>query len=166
MLREHAYDSLTVRQLYSLELASVSGLPRLQLQAEHFACLLAWDARGFSKEIVSSIVDPLLRAGAAYFICWGPDCERVHDIVDELVWNPQNNFRVPEDSSVMTTWHDSESLQGALWFFLVLSLPDEYYQSSTGAGLAVSIGSPQWAVEIANALDHPADFVRFASGGD
>ena len=60
----------------------------------------------------------------------------------------------------MTTWHDSESLQEALWFFLALSLPDEHYQDSTRAGLAVCVGSAAWAAEIANALDHPDEFSK------
>ena len=39
----------------------------------------------------------MLRAGASYFVCWGSDCERVHDIIDEMVSYPDNDFGVPED---------------------------------------------------------------------
>jgi len=48
MLREHAFDSVMERRLFSLEIPSPSALPRLTLPAGHFACLLAWDARGAS----------------------------------------------------------------------------------------------------------------------
>lgn len=60
----------------------------------------------------------------------------------------------------MTTWHDSESLRDALWFFLVNSCPHEHYEASTHAALAIAVGSEEWAVEIHEALDHPRDFVK------
>lgn len=163
MLRRHAVDPVMERQLYSLELGSAGPVPSLELPSKNFACLFVCDARGLSTEGVVSLVEPLLRAGASYFVCWGPDCERVHDIVDELTSKPQNAFGIPAGSCVMTTWHSSESLQEALWFFLAASLPDEHYLDSTRAGLAVSVGSASWAAEIAQALDRPQEFVGAAS---
>ena len=154
MLRDHAVDSVTDRRLFSLDISSIGELPRIDLCARHFACLLAWDARGVSADAVSRFVEPLLRAGASYFVCWGPDCERVHDIIDEMVSHPENEFGVPDESCIMTTWHASESLREALCFFLANSLPDVYYQESTRAALAISIGSSEWGREIAEALTH------------
>ena len=158
MLREHAFDSLTDRRLFSIAISSTGELPRLDLPAGNFACLLAWDARGISADVVAALVEPLLRAGASYFVCWGTDCERVHDIIDELLSYPDADFGVPEEACIMTTWHASESLTEALWFFLVNSSPDEHYQDSTHVGLAVSIGSSTWDAEITEALDHPREF--------
>jgi len=163
MLREHAFDSVMERRLFSMDVPSAAALPRLALPSANFACLLAWDARDASAEAVSAFVDPLLRAGASYFVCWGPDCERVHDIIDEMVSYPDNDFGVPEDSCIMTTSHSSEPLREALWFFLVNSWPDEHYQDSTHSALAISVGSSSWAAEIAEALDGPRDFVRRGS---
>jgi hypothetical protein len=163
MLREYAFDSVMERRMFSLEIPSASALPRLTLPTGNFACLLAWDARGASADVVSAVVEPLLRAGASYFVCWGPDCERVHDIIDEIVSSPDNDFGVPQDSCIMTTWHTSEPLSDALWFFLVNSWPDEHYQDSTHAALAISIGSSAWAAEIAEALEDAREFVRRGS---
>ncbi len=159
MLREHTFDSMMERRLFSIDLASANELPHIDLPAAHFACYLAWDAHGVPADEVSAFVEPLLRAGASYFVCWGPDCERVHDIIDEIVSYPGNDFGVPEGSCIMTTWHASESLRKALWFFLANSWPDERYQDSTRVGLAISVGSSAWAAEIAEALDHPREFV-------
>lgn len=100
MLREHAFDSVMERRLFSISIPSPVELPRLDLPAGNFACLLAWDARGTPAHAVSSFVEPLLRAGASYFVCWGPDCERVHDIIDEMVSYPGNDFGVPEESCI------------------------------------------------------------------
>jgi len=160
MLREHSFDSVMERRLFSLDIESAVDLPRLDLPSGNFACLLAWDARGASVDAVSALVEPLLRAGASYFVCWGSDCERVHDIIDEMVSCPNNDFGVPEESCIMTTWHESEPLREALWFFLVNSWPDEHFQNSTHVALAISVGSSAWAAEIAEALDHPREFVQ------
>jgi hypothetical protein len=143
---------------------SAGALPRIELPAANFVCLLAWDARGVSADAVFALVEPLLRAGASYFVCWGPDCERVHDIIDEIVSYPENDVRVPDDSCIMTTWHTSEPLTEALSFFLERSWPDEHYIDTTRAALAVSVGSPEWAAEIADALDHPREFAGRTSG--
>jgi hypothetical protein len=86
MLREHAFDPVMERRLFSAAIVAPAELPRqFDLPAGNFACLLAWDARGASADTVSTFIEPLLRAGASYFVCWGPDCERVHDIIDEMV---------------------------------------------------------------------------------
>jgi hypothetical protein len=162
MIREHTFHSVMERRLFSLHIPR-GALPRLQLPDGNFACLLAWDARGASSEAVSALVEPLLRAGASYFVCWGPDCERVHDIIDEMVSYPDNDFGVPEDSCIMTSWHTSEPLGEAIRFFLVNSWPDEHYQDSTHTALAVSVASSSWAAEIVEALDHPLEFIGRAS---
>ena len=167
MLREHAFDSVMERRLFSFSIASPTDLPRhLDLPAGNFACLLVWDARGVTADDLSAFVEPLLRAGASYFVCWGPDCERVHDIIDEIVSSPGNDFGVPEDSCIMTTWHDAEPLRDALWFFLVNSWPDEHYENSTHVALAISVGSSAWAAEIEEALDRPREFIARGSQDD
>jgi len=164
-LLEHGFDSVTERRLFSLALRNPAALPRLtELPDGHFACLLAWDARGASVDAISAFVEPLLRAGASYFVCWGDDCERVHDIIDEIVSYPENDFGVPDDSCIMTTWHTSEPLIEAIRFLLVNSWPDEHYQDSTRASLAISVGSDSWPAEIEEALGDPMGFVGRNSG--
>ncbi|MEW6073379.1 MAG: hypothetical protein AB1726_12410 [Planctomycetota bacterium] len=116
-----------------------------------------------SAEDVSALIEPLLRAGASYFVCWGPDCERVHDIIDETLSYSGNDFGVPDESCIMTTWHDSEPLREALRFFLANCWPEEHYEDSTTVALAISVGSSAWAMKIAEALDHPREFVERAA---
>lgn len=166
MLRKHAFDSTTGRQLLSLDVATPSALSGLELPAANFACLLAWDARDASADAVDAFVRPLLRAGASYFVCWGPDCERVHDIIDEMLADPDDDFGVPADACIMTSWHASETLRSALWFFLATCWPDDHYRDATRTALAVSVGSHAWAAEIAVALDHPEAFVTSGSDDD
>lgn len=162
MLREHAFDRTTGRRLLALQIASPHDLLPIELPKRHFACLLAWDASHDSADMVATFVGRLLSGGASYIVCWGPGCERVHDIVDELASHPDDNFGIPDDACVMTTWHDSEPLEEALCFFLTNSQPDAHYEGSTRVGLAISVGSSEWAKKIAAALDHPQEFIEHA----
>ena len=160
-LREHAFDPVTKRRLFSIAVSSPTELPpRLDLPPGRFVCLLAWDARGASAEEVSAVIDPLIRAGASCFVCWGPDCERVHDIIDEMISAPDNDYGVPEGACIMTTWHDSEPLCDAIRFVLRCAFPNDFFHDSTDAALAISVASSAWTAEIAEAFDRPGDFVR------
>jgi len=160
----HGLDDITERQLFSLDLSSPAELPvRIEFPSPHFVCLLAWDARPVSVDAVSAFVDRLLRAGASYFVCWGPDCERVESVIDEMVSYPGNDFGVPEDSCIMTTSHQSEPLEEALWFFLMNTSPDDHYFDSTRAALAISVGSTGWGNQISAALADVRGFVQRGS---
>lgn len=129
----------------------------IDIGSKHFACFLAWDAHEASVEHVSLLIESLLRRGASYFVCWGQDCERVHDIVDEIAAHAEH---VPPDTIIMTTWHEGESLEEALWFFLVNSHPDEHYEPSTRAGLVVVVDAAAQESAIAAAIDDPRQFTR------
>ena len=41
----------------------------------------------------------------------------------------------------MTTWHDQEPLDEALWFFLRSAFPAEHYASSCRSGVVLIIGA-------------------------
>jgi hypothetical protein len=158
---ELGVDSATGRRLFALELSSADELENVSdLPAGHFICLLAWDARGVSTDTVAAVARQLLQAGASYFVCWGPDCERVHDIVDWTLVRDGDELGIPDEAVVMTTWHTSEPLREALWFFLVTACPDDHYEESTQASVAISIGSRRWAAEIKEALQDSRRFIE------
>jgi len=167
MICERGHDSCFERRLFTLDLGSPSELPgQVNLPSRHFVCLLAWDARGVSVDTVSSLVESLLLAGAAYFVCWGPDCERVHDIIDEVVVEAAWAAVAPAERCIMTTWHDSEPLSEAIRFLLVNAVPSSKFEEATGATLAISIGCADWAAELARAMDHPREFVADTAEDD
>jgi hypothetical protein len=156
----HGFDDVMGRELFSLQLASSAELPvRIELPSAHFACFVAWDASRTPTDSVAELAARLLRSGASYFVCWGPDSERVEGIIDEVTAHPGNDFGVPDDSCIMTTSHTTESLEEALWFLLRSAWPDEHYVESTRATLAISIGSLKWAHEISTALTDVRNFV-------
>src|SRR5687767_7300718 len=88
-----SYDSVMERDLYVLDLGAADDFPaRLMLPSSNFACLLAWDARAASDAEIATLARKLLDAGAAYVCTWGPDCERVHDIIDAELIEPDRGW--------------------------------------------------------------------------
>jgi len=142
------------RDLFLFELERVGEFPDdLKLPSRFFVCLLAWDAKGVSAEEIRLLSKKLIVQGAAYFSIWGSDCERVHDLIDELeAMREESN---PEDESViMTTWHEDEPLSNAIWDALYC-LPDEPYMEECRSVLAIAVDAPDWAAEIRSALSDP-----------
>lgn len=58
----------------------------------------------------------LVAAGTLYVVAWGVDCEAWHDGVDRAVLSKFDYNEVPDNSFVMTTLHNDESLSEAFWF--------------------------------------------------
>ncbi len=92
-------DPLTIRDLYFLNAKDHDDIPgSLNFSSPNFICLIAWDSDRSSVDEISSLVEPLINSGASYFCTWGNDCERVHDIIDEIDSYPYNDIGSPEDS--------------------------------------------------------------------
>ena len=70
---EHiGFDSLTRRELFLLALMKPADMPEtVELGCKPFACFIAWDSESASVEEISSVVEPLMKAGAVYFCTWG-----------------------------------------------------------------------------------------------
>lgn len=58
----------------------------------------------------------LVAAGCLYMCAWGPGCSSWDDSVDYANLEAFSYGEIPEDRFVMTTWHDGEPLEEALWF--------------------------------------------------
>jgi len=103
------------RELFMLDALRPEDISEtLALPSPYFACLLAWDATNTSDDSIVMLAHRLLSAGCVYVCCWGPDCERVHDLIDQV----DSQLNSGTGSIAMTTWHAEESLTEALWFLL------------------------------------------------
>ena len=148
------------RRIYSLSTETHEELHDAIAAASqhHFVLFLAWDARGVPDQTVISFARSLVRSGLAYIVAWGPDCERVHDLFDEvdIQENPESNAP-GTDTVIMSTWHDTQPLEEALWFSLHSAYPASPYDRSTTATIAAAIASPAWGASIHRYLqDLPA----------
>jgi hypothetical protein len=128
----------------------VEAVAQLRAPSEHFVLFIASDTSGIPGADLVAIASAIIRAGAVYICCWGPDCERFHDCFDEadLVINGEAS-----DSRVlMTTWHDDESLENALWFALNSTVPSSAFEASTKSVIVVSIGDQGWSDRVSTYL--------------
>lgn len=153
-------DEDSGRDLFLLQVSSPGALVSFEKPRGHFACLLAWDASGVSSEAVSRVARYILDSGCVFLCAWGPDCERVHDIFDDMIVG--DGCAEPTDgSTVMTTWHDQDSLDGALWYLLRLTSPDEPFVDSCRASIAIVVGErDEWSAAVRDALSKPGEFSR------
>lgn len=158
MFERIGFDEVGKRELFLLAVrdpieAGAALLEKDGYFAGHFVALLVCDARLYPVTSLSRLARRLLDAGCVYFCCWGPECDRVHDIIDrEYASGISSDGR---EATVMTTWHEDESLEEAAWFSLTSAYPDDEFTESCGTVLAVSIGSENWANKLSAAFEDP-----------
>ena len=134
----HGRSVLTI-EADALEVAA----GELFVSGGHFVLAIAADTRGEEGARLVDAAAGFLRRGASYVCCWGPDCSRLHDCFDEadrLVNGESSAARV-----LMTTWHEDEPWEEALWFALNSTVPALAYEATTRTVVAVSIANPGWA---------------------
>ena len=158
-------DKVTGRDLYLLGVPSLESLPeRLTLATEHCVCLLASDASQLSTKLVFRAAEQLLAFGAVYICSWGPGCERVHDLFDEAVVGDGSG--PSESPSIMTTWHETETLEEALWFALDAAAPADCFAKSCKSLVAISVASAEWSSIIRAAYTDPDALRRRVASDD
>lgn len=141
-------------ELYLVNAASPDEVPRsFNVAGPSFVCLLAWDADASSRESIVALAHRLIHAGCAYICCWGAACSLVHDIFDLV-----SIERGSDAPLIMSTWHESESLDDALWFALFTAFPDDALSERCRSVVAVAIGSPSRADQIRHAMANPRRF--------
>ena len=144
--------SVGERDLFFLSVGKLEDFPEsVSIPSQKFAVFLALDATGLHHTVISKIVRQLLHIGAVYFCCYGPDCERVHDIIDEEIVQA-SLAKDNEWSGIMTTWHNDEPLIDALCFFVFNSHETDRYSGLCKAGVAISCGNSDWDQEICRDL--------------
>ncbi|MBL8723105.1 MAG: hypothetical protein JNK49_03625 [Planctomycetes bacterium] len=163
-----AHDDETGRDLFLLPISAAEAPLRLPEHLRPFVCLLVWDAAAEPVEVVSHVAESLLASGCVYLCVWGDGCSRVHDIFDEVIVGDGSRESIAAAPLVLTTWHDGESLDSALWFFLRSTAPDEAIATECRSGVAVVVGGdPERCAEVYCALKSPGDFsARMAEGSD
>ena len=138
-----AREDVSGRGLYILELPTPC-LGKFEPPARRFGCFLAMDASRVGDEMIRELIRALLSAGAAYFATWGPGCQRVHDLIDAE--RPEDE--PGPDDVVMTTWHDDEDLDEAIWESIYVAMPAGRYENGCEAVVAIVVDAPAAAEQI------------------
>jgi hypothetical protein len=136
------------RFFFLLEIPRLQDWPsKLTIPSEYFVLFLACDAKRKSNPLIRRVGRKAIRQGMRAACTWGPDCERVHDRLDDAC----NEFdsQPTSKSVVMTTWHSCEGLKEALWYFLHCAFATEKYSRRCRSWLAVVVGNPKLAAKAA-----------------
>jgi len=142
--------------LYFSELAELDEWP-LQIKEPdpYFVLLLALDATGVPEAKIRAFADKMATQGVVYVCTWGPGCTQVHGIFDLALYVDNEELRRDADehgSVIMTTWHEDEDLDEALYDAVFVSWPHDRYEEKCDAVLAVTVGSPAWASQVRTRL--------------
>jgi hypothetical protein len=62
------------------------------------------------------VSDWLVRSGCRYMMAWGLKCTEWDDSVEEANLIVFDWGEIPDDALVMTTWHETESLEEVFWY--------------------------------------------------
>jgi hypothetical protein len=100
--------------------------------------LLACDGSALSDDSVQSALKPLFNQGIAYLCTWGPDCERIHDLADQLT------LHLLGDDLVMTTWHHREFLKETVWYLVHCAEPANDLVGDKCDQIALAVGNDSW----------------------
>lgn len=147
-------DTASCREVFLLSLPSIGHPYDLRpASVQPFVCLLAMDATGIEAALTSPLQRFLLDEGCVYFCTWGPDCERIHDLMDEEIVG--FGFPKPGEGAVITTAHAGDTLEQAIDFLLDLANPDRDLAPDgcraaliiTAASGSISTQASSWILE-------------------
>lgn len=157
-MQSFAPGGLSNRRLHLLELASAEDLEEISFDfGRHCVVILAWKATDASADLIAVVVEGLLDRGAVSISCWGEDCRRVHDVLTESIVGstpPVSRY----SSSTMTTWHERESFEEALWYALFVAQPTDQFEASCRDSLVLLIDQPAYVSTARDALSDPERF--------
>jgi len=114
-----------------------------------FRLFLAADTTDVNVNAITEFALAALSRGMVYMCAWGRNCERFHDIVDEVVDEDEvgeSKFVGPTANDVvMTTWHENETLEQALDFFTKSALPTDGFLADSNFRLVICVDNPDWS---------------------
>ncbi|MGC1490061.1 MAG: hypothetical protein WA798_01730, partial [Candidatus Acidiferrum sp.] len=126
----------------------------VQPSSKHFGLFLALDAVAIDVERIRRVAEKLLRRGLVYLCTWGSDCERVHDIFDEVDVRMDPEQQKPV---VMTTSHSDESIEEAVWYFVNCAFSEEAYLPTCLDWIFAPVGNREWEKAIRESWSAKAD---------
>lgn len=85
-----------------------------------FALLLVITSENVTREEQAAISSAIVASGARWVAAWGHQCSTWDDSVDGAYLETDPDFNPPDETMVITTWHENESVEAAfsyLWMW-------------------------------------------------
>ena len=108
--------------------------------AASFVFLLALDASSVSDAELRTAATAVLKKGARYACCWGPAAERAHTAFDLASADLDLNAK----TVIMTTAHEDEPLEEAVWFATHAAYPAPGYEDAFDVVVCASVAHEEW----------------------
>lgn len=83
-----------------------------------FVLLLVINDPSITAEEQVKLSQAFVEQGCRYALCFGHNCSTWDDSIDLAPTLSSENFDLPEDRFVMTTWHENEPLSDVVDFFI------------------------------------------------
>jgi hypothetical protein len=145
------------REFEVIQLDKLNWPTSLKIPSKRYRLFVAADSQEESVKVISDFAAAALNCGMVSFCSWGPGCERFHDIVDEVIVQDdlgERRFAGPNPhDTVMTTWHQRDTLEEALDYFATLSKPTSGFLADSAFWLVMSVRNAEWALLAARVLE-------------
>lgn len=80
--------------------------------------LTAWNSANVSEVLQGNLVRNLLVKGARNFVCLGSFSEQLHDEIDELIYQFDDESGSELATDVLTTYHSDESIEDGVNYYI------------------------------------------------
>jgi len=150
-IKKFDHRDILERELIQISVDDLSEIfPLPKRENTNFALLLVMDGREETVGDLDNIPKRLIEEGLVYLCTWGKDCARIHDIFDKAAIQKETESK--KELTIMTTWHNDESIDETLWYFLYNTLPDEEYYEICKTAYIVSVANDEWKKQLENGL--------------
>jgi hypothetical protein len=146
-VRSEVFPDKLMKDIYLCPSVTIDALAeKITPTSPNFGLLLAMDAQSIDSDQIGELAEKMADKGLAYLCAWGPDCERVHDIFDEIV--VQRNLELEDNSVMMTAWHPDDQLEESLGFFVNCAFPGPPHEQTCKDWIVAPIGNAAWELRI------------------
>jgi len=115
----------TGRSAFIIRAENLLASNPLSIETKKYVLFIASEKAVFSCEVREA--RQWVDAGVGYMCAWGPASTELDDLFDYASFLPE--LGTPLAFTLMTTWHDKETLEEALWFaFYNAIAPDDLEQ--------------------------------------
>jgi hypothetical protein len=132
------------RRAITIEANSLESVAaRLIPFGKRFVLVIAADTSDRAGPGLVDAAAELIRVGASYVCCWGPDCGRLEECFDEAAI--EVNGAPTRENVLMTSSHEHESWEEAIWFGLTSAFPGRADGTPPPPVVIASIANGEWA---------------------
>lgn len=112
-----------------LQLQPGSELPEIT-HLKPFKCVVVVEEEVLPDER-EAVSKWLVQSGCVFMMAWGKECSLWDDSVDIAKLAQFQYNEIPDESFVLTTWHEDETLKDVFWFAKHVAFHGEYENLNT-----------------------------------